>query len=390
MSTSQKNPLTREQIDRAAKALEFEAMEQRLSKWLVDPTKELPEVHPLISIDGNCVCSRGNISAICGEAKSKKTFLTSALVASAMAMPITSLNNFKNVNKNMDMRVLWVDTEQSEMHVHRVVDRIMTMTGAKLSGSKREPRLETLKLREASPSERCAILMDAIEHYGTFLPFDLIVIDGIADLQRNTNDLEESDALVNALMRLSTETNTHIICVLHTNPGSDKARGHLGSSLQRKAESVLYVHRNGDCSVVEPQFCRNEPFERFAFTISEDGIPELCEVPNSEGLGINDRIVALLNETYGGCVERVTLSNKIQESMGMTRHTALMRIRRLVTRGVLYDHDGLISSSAGITPKVASPTVTPVVAPAVAPVVAPVPTYTAPPKSIYEDDDPPF
>ena len=386
MSTSQKNPLTREQIDRAAKALEFEAMEQRLSKWLVDPTKELPEVHPLISIDGNCVCSRGNISAICGEAKSKKTFLTSALVASAMAMPITSLNNFKNVNKNMDMRVLWVDTEQSEMHVHRVVDRIMTMTGAKLSGSKREPRLETLKLREASPSERCAILMDAIEHYGSFLPFDLIVIDGIADLQRNTNDLEESDALVNALMRLSTETNTHIICVLHTNPGSDKARGHLGSSLQRKAESVLYVHRNGDCSVVEPQFCRNEPFERFAFTISEDGIPELCEVPNSEGLGINDRIVALLNETYGGCVERVTLSNKIQESMGMTRHTALMRIRRLVTRGVLYDHDGLISSSAGITPKVATPTVTP----AVAPVVAPVPTYTAPPKSIYEDDDPPF
>lgn len=394
MSTSQKNPLTREQIDRAAKALEFEAMEQRLSKWLVDPTKELPEVHPLISIDGNCVCSRGNISAICGEAKSKKTFLTSALVASAMAMPITSLNNFKNVNKNMDMRVLWVDTEQSEMHVHRVVDRIMTMTGAKLSGSKREPRLETLKLREASPSERCAILMDAIEHYGSFLPFDLIVIDGIADLQRNTNDLEESDALVNALMRLSTETNTHIICVLHTNPGSDKARGHLGSSLQRKAESVLYVHRNGECSVVEPQFCRNEPFERFAFTISEDGIPELCDVPNSEGLGINDRIVALLNETYGGCVERVTLSNKIQESMGMTRHTALMRIRRLVTRGVLYDNDGLISSSANITPKVATPTVTPavapVVAPTVAPDVAPQPTYTAPPKSIYEDDDPPF
>jgi hypothetical protein len=307
-----------------------------------------------------------------------------------MAMPITSLNNFKNVNKNMDMRVLWVDTEQSEMHVHRVVDRIMTMTGAKLSGSKREPRLETLKLREASPSERCAILMDAIEHYGSFLPFDLIVIDGIADLQRNTNDLEESDALVNALMRLSTETNTHIICVLHTNPGSDKARGHLGSSLQRKAESVLYVHRNGDCSVVEPQFCRNEPFERFAFTISEDGIPELCEVPNSEGLGINDRIVALLNEAYGGCVERATLSNKIQESMGMTRHTALMRIRRLVTRGVLYDHDGLISSLANITPKVATPTVAPTVAPAVAPVVAPQPTYTAPPKSIYEDDDPPF
>ncbi|MBR4029001.1 MAG: hypothetical protein IKJ08_05405, partial [Alistipes sp.] len=61
----------------------------------------------------------------------------------------------------------------------------------------------------------------------------------------------ESDALVCALMSLSTKTNTHILCVLHTNPGSDKARGHLGSSLQRKAETVIYVHRNGECSVVE-------------------------------------------------------------------------------------------------------------------------------------------
>lgn len=33
----------------------------------------------------------------------------------------------------------------------------------------------------------------------TEIPFDLIVIDGIADLQRNTNNLEESDALVGAL-----------------------------------------------------------------------------------------------------------------------------------------------------------------------------------------------
>jgi hypothetical protein len=54
--------------------------------------------------------------------------------------------------------------------------------------------------------------------------FDLIVIDGVADLQRNTIDLEDSDALVGLLISLSTKTNTHILCVLHTNPGSDKAR----------------------------------------------------------------------------------------------------------------------------------------------------------------------
>jgi hypothetical protein len=385
-STQGLNPLTNDDINKALKRMEYDMAKERVEPYIVDMTKELPEVLPLISINGSCICSVGNISAICGEAKSRKTFLTSGLVASAMAIPYNKLNNFKNVDKNHDLNVLWVDTEQGEMHVRKVVDRISEMTGSKLGGLISEPRLTTLALRELAPHERKQRMYDAMR----LMHYDLVVIDGIADLQRNTNDLEESDALVTELMALSTLAETHILCVLHTNPGSDKARGHLGSSLQRKAESVLYVHRNGECSVVEPQFCRNEPFERFAFTISEDGIPELCEVPNSEGLGINDRIVALLNEAYGGCVERVTLSNKIQESMGMTRHTALMRIRRLVTRGVLYDHDGLISSSASPTPKVATPTVTPVVAPAVAPVVAPQPTYTAPPKSIYEDDDPPF
>ena len=75
------------EVDRAQRAMEFEMMEEKLSSFMVDMSKEMPEVQPLISINGCCVCSRGNISAICGEAKSKKTFLTSALVASAMAIP---------------------------------------------------------------------------------------------------------------------------------------------------------------------------------------------------------------------------------------------------------------------------------------------------------------
>ena len=313
------------------KAAQFDTVEQFISPYIVDMTKELPDEQPLISIDGSCICSRGNISAICGEAKSKKTFLASALVASAMAIPLDKLNNFKNVDKDMNINVLWVDTEQGERHVRRVIERISVMTGAKMGGLVAEPRLMTLSLRELSPQERYTMMVETLYHY----PFDLVVIDGIADLQRNTNDLEESDALVGALMALSTKTNTHILCVLHTNPGSDKARGHLGSALQRKAESVIYVHRNGACSVVEPQFCRNEPFERFAFHVSEEGIPEICDIPQSESLSVNDRIIDILNSEYGGAVERVTLRNKIVEVLGLNADTAKMRIKRLIDRGLL-------------------------------------------------------
>lgn len=324
--------------DQLLKLEELRRAEERVSPFIVDMSKELPDEQPLISIDGNCICSRGNISAICGEAKSKKTFLASAIVASAMAIPYDKLNNFKNVDKDMNLNVLWVDTEQSERHVRKVVERISVMTGAKMGGAVAEPRLMTLSLRELSPMDRYVVMTEAIKRYS----FDLIVIDGIADMQRNTNDLEESDALVGALMTISTNTNTHILCVLHTNPGSDKARGHLGSSLQRKAETVIYVHRNGDCSVVEPQFCRNEPFERFAFCISEEGIPEICDMPQSESFNVNERIIDILNTEYGGVVERTTLRNKVIEVLGLNAAVAKMRVRRLIDKGILSLEGNLV------------------------------------------------
>lgn len=49
-----------------------------------------------------------------------------------MAIPLDRLNNFKSVDKNMNINVLWVDTEQGERHVRRVIDRISEMTGAKM------------------------------------------------------------------------------------------------------------------------------------------------------------------------------------------------------------------------------------------------------------------
>ena len=320
-----------------------ELIEQRLHPYIVDMSKPMPDIEPLISINGSCVCSRGNISAICGEAKSKKTFLTSALVASAMAMPLPSLDNFKTVEKNPMLSVLWVDTEQGEQHVRRVVKRITEMTGGALMGLDAEPRLTTLALRELSPNERKNMLYDAMHlNY-----YDIVVIDGVADLQLNTNDLAESDALVAELMALSTKANTHIICVLHTNPGSDKARGHLGSSLQRKAESVLFVHRADECSIVEPQFCRNEPFERFSFRISESGIPQLCDIPRAEPTQRNNE-QAIVDDLYGGIIERKTLVNKIMES-GTTKVNAQMRIKRAIDRGLLFV-DGNRVVSANYTP----------------------------------------
>ena len=332
--------LTARAFGDASVNLEIELREERIAPYLVDITKPLVEVKPLISIGGSPVCSAGNLSAIVGEAKCKKTFLTTALVASAIAYPYPDSEAFENVSNDISLKVLWLDTEQGEAHVRKVIDRINRITGTNRSGGVEDPRLKVFALREIDPKQRLDVLRDALF---TFEP-NLVVIDGIADLQYDTNDLRESDALIGELMALSTNYNCHILCVLHTNPGTDKARGHVGSSLQRKAETVLYVHKVEDVSVVEPQFCRNEPFERFAFQVNSDGLPELCNLP-TETLTKEEEVVAVVRDSFGGSIERKVLVNKLQQTLGLARTTAQMRVSRAIRKGVLFQNDNLVTLS---------------------------------------------
>ena len=65
-------PTTSLSVAREARKFEYELIAERIKPYVVDMTKELPDIEPLISINGSCVCSRGNISAICGEAKGLK------------------------------------------------------------------------------------------------------------------------------------------------------------------------------------------------------------------------------------------------------------------------------------------------------------------------------
>ena len=309
---------------------EFELKQGRIAPYFVDVNKPLVETEPLISIGGMPVCSAGNISTIVGEAKSKKTFLTTAIVASAIAYPFPDSRAFDNVSNNISLKVLWLDTEQSEAHVRKVIDRINRMSGNDRSCRADDPRLGFYALREIEPSMRLDVLRDALY---VSKP-NIVVIDGVADMQYDTNDLRESDALVGELMALSTVYNCHIICVLHTNPGTDKARGHVGSSLQRKSESVIYVHKVGNTSIVEPQFCRNEPFERFAFQISEEGLPEICNLP-TEPQTKEDEVVEVLRSYFGGSVERKVLAAKLSEVFNIQIKAAGMRIHRARRKGVI-------------------------------------------------------
>ena len=76
------------------------------------------------------------------------------------------------------------------------------------------------------------------------------------------------------------ERNIHIHTILHQNKGDENARGHIGTELSNKAETVLQVEKdskNPDISTVKTAHIRAVDFEPFAFRINEEALPELLD-----------------------------------------------------------------------------------------------------------------
>lgn len=238
-----------------------------VSSLIIDLSEQVPDPQPIVRIWGDLIASRGNISTVVGLAKSRKTFLTAAVASGFL-----SSSDFLGFDTPATGKVVYIDTEQSRAHVHKVARRILRSIG--LPTNRNHDQLVVAALRELTPDQRKDVAGEILRRYKP----DLLILDGVSDLCNDPNDLHESEALVCELMRWSCEYDNHIFCVLHSNPGGDKARGHLGSALLRKSETVMLVKADGDTSVVSPQYCRNEPFTEFAFQINASGLPELCGI----------------------------------------------------------------------------------------------------------------
>jgi hypothetical protein len=75
-------------------------------------------------------------------------------------------------------------------------------------------------------------------------------LDGGADFVADVNDAAESNAFVATRHDLAIKHDCPIVGVVHFNPGSEKSRGHLGSQLERKAETNLALEKDADESTV--------------------------------------------------------------------------------------------------------------------------------------------
>jgi hypothetical protein len=216
------------------------------------------------------VFTLGNFSCITGKSKSKKTFLTSLLMASAAGNEIIGSKIIAEFPDNK-RAVLLFDTEQSRYDAYIAASRI-----PKLLGYNPE-NFGAFDLREFNPLERCRIIEYSLEKWKENL--GMVVIDGIADLATAINDEEEASRVVSLLMRWTKVYNCHIVVVIHQNKYNEFATGHLGSSVMKKAETIIAVTKDEEMysrSHISCNMIRGAAdFNDFTIEVDERGLPRV-------------------------------------------------------------------------------------------------------------------
>ncbi|UVV56935.1 helicase RepA family protein [Bacteroides fragilis] len=232
-----------------------------------------PPIMITISNSDSVIGTLGNFSASTGKAKSRKTFNVISLVAAALSgKQILQYKVKVPINRPL---VLYCDTEQSRFHCHRLISRVYKLIN--YPTTEVHENLKFISPREYPTKERISIIEYALSKYAGKIC--LVIIDGIGDLVYDINNATEATEITGKLMKWSQELNIHIHTVLHLNKGDDNTRGHLGTELNNKAESILQVTKSDldtNYSTVAPKFIGDIEFEPFTFFI-DDGLPVLDE-----------------------------------------------------------------------------------------------------------------
>jgi hypothetical protein len=221
----------------------LEALDQRKYDHANPP--ERPE--PIFKLCGQSIATPGNLVVIQGKAKSAKTALIEAMIGRVISDDDSGDYFELEAKLNPEGKALiHFDCEQSRYDADQVIRKALRRGNISecpawirsycLTDIDRRTRRKMLLVEMERAGQEC----DGI--YG-------VVLDGVGDLALNVNDPEEANGFVAELHAQAIKCDTVIACVLHENPGENqhgKTRGHLGSELERKAETNLRLEKDKD------------------------------------------------------------------------------------------------------------------------------------------------
>ena len=300
-------------------------------KFLIDLSKQYPEIEYTMKINGIATFPKGNLQAIKAKAKQGKTHTNICLMAGLLRGKFLAIESLIKIPK-----ICYFATEE---HISSVVN--LNKKVHKLCGWDTENSDEfflVYSIRDAEIDERVTFIQEEIEREEP----DIVFIDGIRDLLIDFNNIKESHELVSWLMQLAGNYNCAIVCVLHTNKASSdfNMRGHLGTELLNKSSDILEVGKQDEIFVVQETENRNLETGTWAFCFDEEGLLREAEVQDKKEKKAEQRTAKMEEDfskilTENKILSHSDLKRKYMSAAGFKENTAIKHITEMTDSGFL-------------------------------------------------------
>ena len=312
-----------------------------LNKFLINSKTELPEVQPIISVNGIIAFAAGDLVAIKAKPKNGKTTMLKYLTSVMMNGNLPPLECGWEEGK-----VLWFDTEESLHDVKKIIVDIHQISDMTYEFIDSHLRVYTFRTRSYK-----TILGDIETLINGYHP-QVVIIDGLVDLVSSFNDENQSHNLISELIRIAEENNCCILTVLHENKTSDdhNMRGHLGTILQQKATTVFQCVMNDGVITVSCADARHRAtpdwhimYDEYGHIVSADMPDGDVDSPSKAKVQHRlDTIQSIIQEE-GGSIARKELTAKLEVAFNLNRTTVSNMITTLIKNQTLSDNGDTLS-----------------------------------------------
>ena len=310
------------------------------ARLLFDASIEHPEPENLLRIGDNGILPLADISMIAGKAKAGKSYVSSILIASVLGC-----TDFGFYATRSDAKVLYYDTEQQDANIGRIQRRVHRLCGWKVNEN--NPRFQVYPMRGEEVKDRFVYIRDLIELERP----QLVIIDGIADLIFDYNDVRESMNIITQILALCSLYHVAILPVLHENKSKEdnNMKGHLGTMSLQKCVSLFTVTKSNGRFTVTNTESRNRVIDDWSFVIGEDGLPKTVEslqmerAADKEAKKIED-LKFMLSNVFLSSDDRYLYSElraKIVQVIGCSPQTAERRIKQASEGKILRCEGGI-------------------------------------------------
>ncbi|UOR07413.1 hypothetical protein MUN82_10010 [Hymenobacter aerilatus] len=176
-----------------------------------------------------------------GAHKSRVGELISAVVIAQDAPICDNLGFVRSRELPQEYTLVYVDTERNlASESPAAVQRIKEWAGYNRVDT--VPHFRFISLQGIARAERFDALTEFLEYArGTIQTHIVVVIDVLSDCVNDFNDPKDSLLLSDLLNQAINTFDVTFIGIIHENPGTTKARGHLGTEISNKSSTVVQV-----------------------------------------------------------------------------------------------------------------------------------------------------